>query len=74
MEAMPAEEGIGEEQGPAVGPPDLVAEGPSVEAAEEDPTCQECVGTRILPDTGQPTQKQLEDHRVDHLPYRSWCP
>ena len=41
---------------------------------EEDFECQECVAPRILPDPGQPTQRQLEDHRVDHLPFRSWCP
>ncbi len=35
---------------------------------------QECVAPRIPPDPGQPTQKQLDDHRVDHLPFRSWCP
>ena len=57
------------------GPPDLVDEGPDEqEQAEEDFECQECVGPRIPPDPGQPTQKQLEDHRVDHLPFRSWCP
>jgi len=74
VEAMPVEEEVEEEQNPAAGPPDLVVEEPDVEAAEEDFTCQECVAPRILPDPGQPTQKQLEDHRIDHLPYRSWCP
>ena len=52
-------------------PPDLVDEGPDEqEQAEEDFECQGCVEPR----PGQPTQTQLEDHRVDHLPYRSWCP
>ena len=74
VEAMPVEEGPGEELSPAAEAPDLVAEEPRVEEAEEDYTCQECVEPRILPDPGQPTQKQLEDHRIDHLPYRSWCP
>ena len=41
---------------------------------EDDLTCQECAPKRTLPDPGQPTQQQLEDHRVDHLPFRSWCP
>ena len=71
VEAMPVEEGSVEEQSPVAEPPDLVAGEPRVEEAEED---QECVESRILPDPGQPTQKQLEDHRIDHLPYRSWCP
>ena len=74
---MPVEEEVAEEQGPVEEPPDLAESADEAEAekeAEEDFTCQECVAPRILPDPGQPTQKQLEDHRVDHLPYRSWCP
>ena len=43
-------------------PPDLVEE------SEDDFECQECNVPRILPDPGQPTQKQMDDHRVDHLP------
>jgi len=26
------------------------------------------------PDIYQPTAKELEEHRVDHIPYRNWCP
>ena len=66
-----------EQRSPAaeIEPPDLVDEGPNEEALEEeDFASQECVAPRILPDPGQPTQKQLDDHRVDHLPFRSWCP
>jgi hypothetical protein len=44
------------------------------EEPDDDDLCQECAPKRTLPDPGQPTQQQLEDHRVDHLPYRSWCP
>ena len=29
---------------------------------------------RVLPDPGEPTASQVEDHRANgHLPYRSWC-
>lgn len=66
-----------EQQSPEakVEPPDLVDAGPDEEAlGEEDFACHECVAPRILPDPGQPTQKLLDDHRVDHLPFRSWCP
>ena len=77
---MPVGEEAGDQgeisgQEPEADVPDLVDEGPGEEApAEEDFECQECVAPRILPDPGQPTQKQLEDHRIDHLPFRSWCP
>ena len=68
---MPMEEEQGEDQSLEAedAPPELVDEGP-----DEDFECQECVAPRILPDPGLPTQKQLDDHRIDHLPFRSWCP
>ena len=68
---MPMEEEQGEDQSREAedAPPELVDEGP-----DEDFECQECVAPRILPDPGLPTQKQLDDHRIDHLPFRSWCP
>jgi hypothetical protein len=74
--AMPVEEeaveqGENQSQEAEAEQPDLVDERqPEAEEAEEDFECQECVEPRILPDPGQPTQKQLEDHRVDHLPFR----
>jgi hypothetical protein len=64
VEAMPVDDGVEEEQGPAEEPPDLVDEVPDAGATEDDFTCQECVEPRILPDPGQPTQKQLEHHHA----------
>ena len=29
---------------------------------------------RVLKHPGDPTAEEYEAHRVDHLPYRSWCP
>ena len=29
---------------------------------------------RVLKDPGEPTMQEYNDHRVDHLPFRSWCP
>ena len=70
VEAMPVEEEVAGEQSQAA-----EAESPDLaEEAADDFECQECVAPRILPDPGQPTQQQLDDHRIDHLPYRSWCP
>ena len=28
---------------------------------------------KMAPDPGQPTQRQVEDHRRAHIPYRLWC-
>ena len=76
VEAMPVDEEVdaqGEQQGQSEAqeeaPPDLGED--SVEEqvqGEDDLTCQECAPKRTLPDPGQPTQQQLEDHRVDQLP------
>ena len=27
----------------------------------------------VAPDPGQPTQKEIDEHRVDHAQFRSWC-
>ena len=35
---------------------------------------QEGAHTRTLPDPGEPTESQKEDHRAcGHIPYRTWC-
>ena len=34
---------------------------------------EECEPKRIAPDPGMPTQAEIDEHNVDHLPYRSWC-
>ena len=50
----------------------------SVEQAEDELDVQDgdCEGAsaRVLPDPGEPTASQMEDHRASgHIPYRSWC-
>ena len=34
---------------------------------------EEIVPRRVLPDPGQPTEQEYEEHCVDHANYRSWC-
>ena len=35
---------------------------------------REGAAARVLPDPGDPTTSQIEDHRAKgHIPYRSWC-
>ena len=72
VEVMPVENGEEEDEGEKSQVPDRVEESPNEGNDEE--TTQECVAPRILPDPGQPTQRQIDDHRIDHLPFRSWCP
>ena len=43
-----------------------VAEG-AVEAEEE------CEPINSLPTPGRPSQSEVDDHNVTHVPYRSWC-
>ena len=35
---------------------------------------EEAPRRRVLRDPGEPTMQEWEEHRVDHIPYRSWCP
>ena len=28
---------------------------------------------RIAADPGKPTDRQIEEHRMTHIPFRSWC-
>ena len=42
-------------------------------SCEEKP-CEEARPPEVLRDPGAPTQKELEDHSITHLPFRSWCP
>ena len=28
---------------------------------------------KLAPDPGKPTERQIEEHRRSHLPFRSWC-
>jgi len=44
-------------------------------AAEGEIVCEECdvEPLKVATDPGQPTATQIENHRCDHQPYRSWC-
>ena len=46
------------------------AEGEIIEADDDE----DCAPRRVAPDPGAPSQQQIDDHEVDHMPYRSWCP
>ena len=55
-----------------------VAEGvdPEGQDANEDSIDEEhdAAEGKVLPDPGEPTASQVEDHRANgHIPYRSWC-
>ena len=52
--------------------PEDVDEPPTEEAADED--AEDVEPTRRPPEVYQPSAKELEDHRIDHMPYRNWCP
>ena len=34
---------------------------------------EDCAPRRVAPDPGAPTAEEMEEHRIDHFPYRSWC-
>ena len=39
----------------------------------EDELQEDLAPKRISPDPGQPTEQEVSEHNVDHMPYRSWC-
>ena len=45
-------------------------------AGEGQPTGpdKEALPTKVIARPGMPTQAEIERHRIDHIPYRSWCP
>ena len=43
------------------------------EAHIEDDVDEEVEPVKAAPDPGQPSDKQVEEHRRTHIPYRSWC-
>ena len=56
---------------------DVTGEGSTEQAPEEitieEESSEEAVQPRVSPDPGQPTLRQLEQHRITHTPFRSWC-
>ena len=47
---------------------DVVAEDEIVEADEQD-----AEPAKVLPTPVLPSPSEVEEHRVDHIPYRCWC-
>ena len=41
--------------------------------SHEDGAEEDCGPKRVAPDPGMPTQSEIDDHNVDHFPFRSWC-
>ena len=44
----------------------------TIECGEEKES-EEAKTPEVLRDPGAPTQKEIEEHNVTHLPFRSWC-
>ena len=43
------------------------------EEIPEDEMQEDLAPKRISPDPGKPTEQEVSEHNVDHMPYRSWC-
>ena len=50
---------------------DVGAEGEHIEVEEEE--SERIHPARYLPDPGRPSTQEMESHRCDHWPFRSWC-
>ena len=58
------------EGGGAVMPAEMDEESGGDDVGAED---QEVEPMRTAPDPELPTEAEVDDHRIDHTPYRSWC-
>ncbi len=38
-----------------------------------DAEAEDMAPKRVSPDPGRPTQSEIDDHMIDHMPYRCWC-
>ena len=48
-----------------------------IQGGEEVERCSPCLGPgniRKLIDPRLPSQREVDEHNLTHLPYRSWCP
>ena len=41
--------------------------------ADEEELEAEVAPRRTAPEPGEPTREEVEEHRIDHYPYRPWC-
>ena len=48
-------------------------QGEVVECDGEDPESEEVQASKIAPSPSLPSAAEVEDHRISHLPFRSWC-
>ena len=53
--------------------PQPVEQGEIIEMPEDSDE-EDSAPRRTAPDPGEPTAEEVAEHRVDHIPYRCWCP
>ena len=46
---------------------------PAAEAGEEEITAEDNEPRRTMPTPMLPTQADVDEHNIDHFPYRAWC-
>ena len=52
--------------------PEHLGQGETIELQNESEE-EDSAPRRTAPDPGEPTAEEVAEHRVDHVPYRSWC-
>ena len=62
-------ESVGQTEGESSTQSRIKGDDEVIESTEEEVQPNKTLRTPQLP-----TQSELEEHRIDHLPYRSWCP
>ena len=52
---------------------DDVVESAGEKGEEHSVDLEDVAPKRLLPSPYQPTQSEIEEHMVDHIPFRAWC-
>ena len=47
--------------------------GGAIETIDDVESEEDMAPKRVSPDPGMPTQSEIDEHDVDHTPYRCWC-
>jgi len=48
-------------------------QGETVECDDEQEDSEEVQASKIAPNPSLPSAAEVEEHRISHLPFRSWC-
>ena len=55
-------------------PPEVVAERRQMEEGCQEAQDEEGLRPTVIKDEHGPTEQEIDEHMITHIPFRSWCP